>query len=81
MKFLDQLWEAKKDSSAHKRELMSGEGEPTKQREMARFSKMVEWEPLENATTYYSPSKGSGAMTTYYYDKKAGIAYHDAGYW
>lgn len=80
-KFLDQLWEAKKDSSAHKRELMSGEGEPTTQRSMARFSKMAGWEPLENATTYYSPSKGSGAMTTYHYDKEAGIAYHDAGYW
>ena len=46
-----------------------------------RGFQMVGWEPLENATTYYSPSKGSGAMTTYYYDKKAGIAYHDAGYW
>lgn len=81
MKFLDQLWEAKKDSSAHKREMMSGEGDPAKQRTMNIFSKVAGWEPLENATTYYSPSKGSGAMTTYHYDREAGIAYHDAGYW
>ena len=35
----------------------------------------------DKAVVYYSPSKGSGAMTTYYYDRKAGIAYHDTGYW
>jgi hypothetical protein len=28
IEFLDKLWEAKKNSSAHKRDLMAGEGEP-----------------------------------------------------
>ncbi len=81
MKFLNQLWEAEKDSSAHKRENMSGEGEPSNREAMARRFKMAGWEPLDNAITYYSPSKPSGAMTTYYYDREAGIAYHDTGYW
>jgi hypothetical protein len=81
MKFLDRLWEAKKDSSAHKRDFMAGEGEPANRESMVRRFKAAGWEPLDNATTYYSPSKPSGAMTTYYYDREAGIAYHDRGYW
>lgn len=80
MKFLDQLWEAKKDS-AHKRETMSGEGEPANKERMARRFKATGWKPLDNAVSYYSPSKPSGAMTTYYYDRETGIAYHDRGYW
>ncbi len=80
-RFLNGIWEAKKDSSAHKRDMMGGEGEPAKQKAMARISKVTGWEPLKNAVTYYSPSKGSGAMTTYFYDEEAGIAYHDSGYW
>lgn len=81
MTFMDQLWKTKGDSSAHKRESMSGEGEPAKPEAMTKRFKAAGWEPLDNATIYYSPSKGSGAMTTYYYDRKAGIAYHDSGYW
>ena len=81
MKFLDQLWEASKDSSAHQRESMGGEGEPANREGMARRFKAAGWEPLDNAITYYSPSRPNGAMTTYYYDRNAGIAYHDTGYW
>ncbi|MFT4550332.1 MAG: hypothetical protein ACI9MB_004309 [Verrucomicrobiales bacterium] len=62
--FLDGLWETNKDSSAHRREQMHGEGET-----------------VENAVQYYGPSKASGAMTTYYFDREAGIAYHDTAYW
>jgi hypothetical protein len=81
MKFLDQLWEAKNTSSAHKRDRMAGEGEQANRDRMARVFKAAGWEPLDNAVTYFSPSKPSGAMTTYYYDREAGIAYHDTGYW
>ena len=81
MKFLDGLWEADKGSSAHKRDEMHGEGEPASRERMARRFKAAGWEPLDKAVVYYSPSKGSGAMTTYYYDREAGIAYHDTGYW
>jgi hypothetical protein len=81
MKFLDKLWKAKKDSSAHKRNSMAGEGEPADRESMVRRFKPAGWEPLDSAVTYFSPSKPSGAMTTYYYDRKAGIAYHDTGYW
>ncbi len=80
-KFLDQQWEAKKESSAHQRDEMAGEGESANRQQMVRRFKAAGWEPLDNAITYYSPSKPSGAMTTYYYDRKAGIAYHDRGYW
>ncbi len=81
IKFLDKLWEAKKDSSAHKRDMMAGEGEPARRESMVRNFKATGWEPLENAIAYYSPSKRNGAITTYYYDREAGIAYHNAGYW
>ena len=82
MKFLDKLWETKKDSSAHHRDNMAGEGKPANRELMVRlFKAAAGWEPLDNAVTYFSPSKRSGAMTTYYYDRDAGIAYHDTGYW
>ena len=35
-RFLDQLWEAGKDASAHKRDEMSGEGEPANREGMGR---------------------------------------------
>ena len=81
MEFLDGLWEADEGNSAHKRDEMYGEGEPTDPERMARRFQAAGWEPLEKAVVYHSPSKGSGAMTTYYYDREAGIAYHDRGYW
>ena len=81
MKFLDGLWEADKGSSAHKREEMAGEGEPGNPESIAKRLKTVGQEPLGNFRVYYSPSKGSAAMTTYFYDREAGIAYHDRGYW
>jgi len=58
-KFLDTLWEAKKDSSAHQRDEMHGEGEPANRERMARRFKAAGWDPLDNATVFYSPSKHS----------------------
>jgi hypothetical protein len=81
MAFLNKLWEAGKDSSAHERDSMAGEGEEASREGMVRRFKALGWKPLDNAVKYYSPSKSSGAMTTYYYDREAGIAYHDRGYW
>jgi hypothetical protein len=81
MAFLNKLWEAGKDSSAHERDSMAGEGEEASREGMVRRFKALGWKPLDNAVKYYSPSKPSGAMTTYYYDREAGIAYHDRGYW
>jgi hypothetical protein len=81
MTFLDKLWEAGKDKSAHQRDDMHGEGEPASRDSMAKRFKAAGWEPLDNAVVYHSPSKGNGAMTTYYYDREAGIACHDTGYW
>lgn len=81
MDFLNQLWENEKGNSAHERDSMSGEGEPASKETMLRRFQRLGWEPLENAIIYYSPSKRSGAMTTYYYDRESGIVYHDRGYW
>lgn len=79
--FLDGLWQAKGGNSAHEREQMSGEGKvPQRERFVQRFGDLG-WEPLENALLYHSPSKSSGAMTTYYFDRDTGLAYHDTGYW
>ena len=80
MKFLDGLWEADKGRSAHKRDEM-GEGGPGSPERIAERLKTVGKEPLGNFRVYYSPSKQSAAMTTYFYDREAGIAYHDRGYW
>ena len=45
------------------------------------FDKPIVWEPLENATSYEGPRRRSAAGATYYFDRKTGIACHDAGYW
>lgn len=81
MKFLNGLWEVDQGRSAHQRDSMSGEGEPASRDGMARRFQTAGWPPLDKAITYYSPSKPSGAITTYYYDREAGIVYHDTGYW
>ena len=80
MKFLDGLWEADNGNSAHKRgEMVEGElGSPE---HIAKRFKTVGKEPLGNFRVYHSPSKRSAAMTTYFYDRETGIAYHDRGYW
>lgn len=80
LKFVDSLWGSSEDS-AHKRSGMSGEGEPVSSEEVAKRFKRASWEPLENATRYYGPSQSNGAITTYYFDREAGVAYHDRGYW
>lgn len=79
--FLDKLWEEAKDTSAHQRNEMHGEGEPADPERMAAAFKPTGWDLPDEAVVYQSPSKGSGAMTTYYYDRKTGIACHSAGYW
>lgn len=79
--FLDKLWKEQGQGSAHKRDSMSGEGTPARKESMARRFESLGWKPLENAVVFYGPSKRNGAMTTYYYDRKAGIVYHDRGYW
>jgi hypothetical protein len=80
-RFLDRLWEVRKDDSAHQRDQMYGEGKPANREDMAKRFEPLGWEPLKNVVIHYSPSKANGAMTTYYYDREAGIAYHDTGYW
>ncbi len=88
MNFQDYLWEASMGTSAHKRGSMGSDGEPVTWKYISQRFKASGldlrangWEPLENATLYYGPSKKNGAITVYFYDRKAGIAYHTAGYW
>ena len=81
MKFLDRLWEADKGSSAHKRDEMAAKVSQATRRAWRNVSKLPDRNLSATSVTYYSPSKPSGAMTTYYYDREAGIAYHDRGYW
>ena len=80
MEFLDGLWKADKGKSAHQRGEM-GEGEPGNPERIAKRLDPAGQEAPGNFTVYYSPSKRSAAMTTYYYDRESGIAYHDRGYW
>jgi len=88
MHFQDYLWEASMGNSAHKRGSMGSDGEPVTWKYISQRFKASGldlqangWEPLENATLYYGPSKKNGAITVYFYDRKAGIVYHTAGYW
>lgn len=78
---LNNRWEAEKDNSAHQRDEMHGEGEPANREQLAKRFEPLGWKRPSNAIRYYGPSKGSGAMTTCYFDKEAGVAYHDTGYW
>lgn len=43
--------------------------------------KMLSWEPLADAVAYAGPRKSSHAGANYWFDRSAGLAYHDAGYW
>ncbi|MEM7147758.1 MAG: hypothetical protein AAF591_21825 [Verrucomicrobiota bacterium] len=81
MNFLDTLWEAKKDSSAHKRGEMGGEGEPAGREALAKTFRITGWKPLGDMMVYFGPSKPSGAMTTYYYNRETGTVFHERGYW
>ena len=76
-------WEhySKEDIAAARKGSPVGRYEPRVRSTEIIFDKPIVWEPLENATRYGGPRKRSAAGATYYYDKKAGIAYHDAGYW
>ena len=79
--FLDELWAAQKSTSAHQRDQMSGEGEAADPKAMAVRYERLGWKPLKQAIQYYSPSKRNGAITKYFYDREAGVAYHETGYW
>lgn len=39
------------------------------------------WKPLENAMQYQGPIRTNGGISTYYYDRDTGYAFHDVGYW
>ena len=58
-----------------------GRYEPKVRSTEITFDKPIVWEPLENATRHGGPRKRSAAGATYYFDREAGIACHDAGYW
>jgi hypothetical protein len=60
---------------------MSGEGELGNPESIAKRLKTAGQEPLDNFRVYYSPSKQSSAMTTYFYDRRTGVAYQARGYW
>lgn len=81
MKFLDGLWGAGKGSSAHKRDEMAGEGEPDNPEGIAIRFLAVGQETRGNFKVYYSPSKQTGAMAGYFYDRETGTACRDRGYW
>ena len=69
--FLNVLWEKDKWEK----------GKAVSKTEMAKQFQKLGWDPLENAISYSSPIQPNGAMTNYYFDAKAGIAYENTGYW
>ncbi len=71
IKFLNVLW--KKDKWE--------KGKAVSKKNMAKQFQNLGWDPLENAIIYSSPIQPNGAMTNYYFDAKAGIAYENTGYW
>lgn len=81
MKFVDGLWEADQGASAHQRDEMAGEGEPGNPRRIAERLRIGGEQPQGEFRVYHSPSTRSAAMTTYFFNRETGIAYHDRGYW
>ncbi|MDG2124494.1 MAG: hypothetical protein P8J87_12385 [Verrucomicrobiales bacterium] len=81
MRFLDDIREADKGKSAHKRGERSGGGTVAKPERIENRFKRAGWENQGKFTIHHGPSKRSSAVTTYYYDREAGIAYQDRGYW
>jgi len=69
--FLNILWEKDKWKK----------GKTLSKHDMEKQFEKLGWDPLENAILYSSPIQPNGAMTTYYFDAKAGIAYENTGYW
>ena len=39
------------------------------------------WRTLENVIQYQGPIRTNGGISTYYYDRNTGYAFHDVGYW
>ena len=39
------------------------------------------WRTLENVVQYQGPIRTNGGISTYYYDRDTGHAFHDVGYW
>ncbi|MEM7391261.1 MAG: hypothetical protein AAF492_02850, partial [Verrucomicrobiota bacterium] len=60
---LDDLWATHKNTSAHQRDEMGGEGEAVDPQDMERRCERRGWKPPRKAIRYYSPSKRSGAIT------------------
>jgi hypothetical protein len=58
-----------------------GRYEPMARSNLMAFDEVVEWGPLEKARSYSGPQKRSAAGATYFFDRDAGVAFHDAGYW
>lgn len=43
--------------------------------------KELNWAPLQNTVVHGGPRRNSSAGATYWFDRKAGVAFHNAGYW
>ena len=78
--FLDDLWKTEESTSSRHRD-QAGQGEAAAPKKMPGWCERLGWEPLKEAVQYYSPPKPSGAITNYFYDREAGVVYHDRGYW
>lgn len=78
--FLDGLWKTEESTSAHPGD-QRGEGKAADPKQLADRFERLGWTPFKKAIRYDSPSERNGAMTTYFYNREAGVAYHERGYW
>lgn len=79
--YLDNLWREYGERSVVARGKMSGEGSAASKEEQEAFFAELGWNPLENATVYYSPSEPDGGGASYYFDSDAGVVMQRTGYW
>src|SRR5690606_33215297 len=66
--YLEHLWDRYGEASAVERDQRFSEGSPAYKEVQEFFFSELGWEPLENATVFYSPSEADGGGATYYFD-------------
>ena len=78
--YVDGLWNRYGEQSTILRDEF-GEGKPVAAEVFEQEFGDLGWSPLEDSVTFHSPVEDDGGGATYYYDRKTGTAYHEAGYW
>lgn len=79
--YLDELWDKYGQYSSTERGGYWNDGQAATQQDFDSDFGSLNWESLENAIIYYSPTEDDGGGAIYYFDRDEGIAMQRTGYW